>query len=82
MQTNMGKIPFGILKEAQKQHIPVVIIAGCIEDSQAINKAGFRGVFSITPYPVSLEKAMESGFAKENIKRTVIQICNVMQPFH
>lgn len=79
-QTAMGKVPFGILKEAQKQNIPIVIISGSIEDSQTINKAGFRGAFSIIPYPVSLEKAMEPGFAKENIKRTVIQIYNVMQP--
>lgn len=79
-QTTMGKVPLGVLKAAKEQNIPVVIIAGSVEDYELINNAGFRAVFPIIPYPVGLEKAMESDFAKGNIERTVMQICNVIQP--
>ncbi|MCD7851258.1 MAG: glycerate kinase [Parabacteroides sp.] len=80
-QTAMGKVPSGILKEAQKQNIPVIVIAGSIEDTEKMNQAGFQGVFSITPGPISLEKAMEPEFAKENIRRTICQVCSAIHPF-
>lgn len=50
-QTLMGKVPSGILQEARRQHIPVILLAGAIEDAGILNAAGFRGVFSITPLP-------------------------------
>lgn len=77
-QTAMEKVPCGILKEARKEHIPVVLIAGSVEDVPQLNQAGFKGVFSITPGPVTLEQAMEPAFAKENISRAVAQLCSVM----
>lgn len=80
-QTAMGKVPSGILEEAREQHIPVIVLAGSIEDADQMNRAGFQGVFSITPGPVSLENAMKPEFAKENIRRLVTQICSVIHPF-
>ena len=80
-QTAMGKVPSGILEEARKQNIPVIVLAGSIEDADQMNRAGFQGVFSITPGPVSLENAMKPEFAKENIRRLVTQICSVIHPF-
>ena len=77
-QTLMGKVPLGILKEAQKQHIPVILLAGSVEDSELLNDAGFQGIFSITPSPLSLEQAMNPSSARTNIKRTVEQICRVL----
>lgn len=80
-QTAMGKVPFGILEEARKQNVPVIVLAGSIEDTDRMNQAGFQGVFSITPGPVAMEKAMEPEFAGENIRRLVTQICSVIHPF-
>lgn len=80
-QTAMGKIPYGILKEAQKQHIPVIVVAGSIEDLPQLNKAGFNGVFSITPGPITLQEAMEPEFAKENLSRLVSQLYSVITNF-
>lgn len=77
-QTLMGKVPFGILREAQKQHIPVILLAGSVEDCGLLSHAGFQGIFSITPSPLSLEQAMEPSFARMNIKRTVEQICRIL----
>lgn len=80
-QTAMGKVPYGILKEAQKEHIPVIVLAGSIENLPELNKAGFKGIFSITPGPITLEKAMEPEFAKENITRLVSQLYSVITSF-
>lgn len=68
-QTVMGKVPSGILEEARKQNIPVIVLAGSIEDAAQMNRAGFQGIFSITPGPVTMEKAMEPEFARENIRQ-------------
>ncbi|MEL5894046.1 glycerate kinase [Bacteroides sp. GD17] len=78
-QTVMGKVPLGVLEEARRQHIPVILLAGSIEDVEELNRAGFQGVFSITPSPMSLEQATEPAFAQENICRTVEQICRIIQ---
>lgn len=77
-QTLMGKVPSGILQEARRQHIPVILLAGVIEDTKILNEAGFRGVFSITPSPISLEQAIQPEFAQDNIRRTVEQICRII----
>ena len=78
-QTLMGKVPSGILEEARKQKIPVILLSGSIEDVRELNNAGFKGVFSITPSPISLEQAMKPMIAKANIKRTAEQICRIIQ---
>lgn len=80
-QTAMGKVPYGILKEAQKEHIPVIVLAGCIENLPELNKAGFKGIFSIAPGPITPEEAMRPEFAKENITRLVSQLCSVITSF-
>lgn len=80
-QTAMGKVPYGILKEAQKEHISVIVLAGNIENLPELNKAGFKGIFSIAPGPITLEKAMEPEFAKENITRLVSQLYSVITSF-
>ena len=80
-QTAMGKVPYRILKEAQKEHIPVIVLAGSIENLPELNKAGFKGIFSIASGPITLEKAMEPEFAKENITRLVSQLYSVITSF-
>ena len=80
-RTAMGKVPYRILKEAQKEHIPVIVLAGSIENLPELNKAGFKGIFSIAPGPITLEKAMEPEFAKENITRLVSQLYSVITSF-
>lgn len=78
-QTAMGKVPSGILMEARKQKIPVIAIAGSVEEVDHLNEAGFQAVFSITPSPLSLQEAMEPSRARENIRQVVSQICRVIR---
>ncbi len=78
-QTLMGKVPSGILEAVRQQQIPVVLIAGSITDEALLCKAGFKGVFSITPSPMSLEEAMKPEVARRNVKGLVEQLCRILQ---
>ena len=73
-QTGMGKTPAGILEAAKRQQIPVVAIAGAVEETDALLQQGLLAVMSVQPYPVSLEQAMDKSFAYQQIKRVVEQI--------
>ena len=66
-QTLMGKLPFGILRRARQHHVPVTLIAGRINDSQALLDAGFARVECINPPGLPLEQAMKPETARGNI---------------
>lgn len=76
-QTLMGKVPMGILKRAKAAGVPTILLSGGIEDREALNKAGFLAAFSTTPYPQSLEQAMQPDTARQNIRETIAQICQI-----
>lgn len=78
-QTAMGKVPAGILEEARKAHVPVILIAGNVVDSEMLLHNGFQGVFSIAPGPVPLETSMQPDFARTHIKRISTQICSLLR---
>lgn len=64
-QTLMGKLPFGILRRAGR--VPVILIAGRINDHRQLLDAGFSRVECISPPHLSLEEAMKPETAKGNI---------------
>lgn len=72
-QTCMGKTPFGVLQAGLKQAIPVIVLGGSVEETEALNKAGFLAVLPLLPYPVSLEQAMDKEFTRHNIMRVLEQ---------
>ena len=72
-QTLMGKLPFGILQRAQKQRVPVMLIAGRIADKQMLSDAGFARIACINPPGLPIEIAMKPETAKENIRLIVAQ---------
>jgi glycerate kinase len=73
-QTLMGKLPFGILQRAQKCGAPVMLIAGRIADEQQLLNAGFSRVACINPPGLPIEIALQPSTAKENIRKTIIQL--------
>ena len=77
-QSLMGKVPSGLLREAQALHIPIVLIAGAVEDQAQLNQAGFKAALSIQPGPTTLEEAMRPEVAKARIQDTVGQICRLL----
>ncbi len=80
-QTKMGKVPAGVLEYASKYNIPVIAIAGSVEDVQLLNDMGFLGVFSIQSAAVDLQKAMGTAYAQKNIEETSSQIIRIINKF-
>ena len=73
-QTLMGKVPAGVLQEAQQAGIPVALIAGQTEDEERLRAAGFCHVCATTPQEMPLRTAMQKNVAQEHISRTVEQL--------
>lgn len=73
-QSLMGKIPGKILQMGLSKGIPVIAIAGCVEDKALLLEAGFKGVYATMPDSMTLEEAMKPDIAKQNIRKTVLQI--------
>lgn len=73
-QTLMGKIPYGILRAGMVQSIPVIAVGGRVENRDALMKAGFAGVYSVTPEGMSIEEAMIPEVAKANVARACAEI--------
>lgn len=64
LQTQHGKAPMGIAKLAQKYQIPIIALVGDLRlTPQALYELGFRGGFSIIPYPCSFVEAVENAYA-------------------
>ena len=70
-QSLMGKIPGKILAKGIELGIPVIALAGCIEDETLLKEAGFAGIYAITPEEMPIEKAMKKDIARENIQKTM-----------
>lgn len=81
-QTLMGKIPYHILQQSLPHHIPVLLMAGKVEDRDLLLHAGFRTVESITPEFMPLAMAMKPEVARENIRHTVVALAAAhLEPF-
>ena len=67
-QSLMGKIPGKILQRGLAHNIPVIALAGCVEDKELLIKAGFKRVYATKPEDMALEEAMKREAAIQNIK--------------
>ena len=72
-QTLTGKVPFGVLKATRRYApgIPVVLLAGQVEDRHELLAAGFDAVIQVTPEESLKDNYLEKSFARENIRRAV-----------
>ena len=68
-QTLMGKLPMGILE--QSGTVPVYLIAGRVNDRDALLQAGFEKVECINPPGTPLEEALQKEVAQRNIIKTL-----------
>lgn len=66
-QTLMGKVPQGVLQSAIKASVPVVAIAGRIENRMELNAAGFAKLIEVSPRDIELELSMQPDVARTNI---------------
>ena len=81
-QTGMGKALGGILDVAKSKNIPVIGIAGTVENSAMLNETGFTALFSIVNGPVTLEKAMNKEYASESVRNIVTQVIRLIETFN
>lgn len=78
-QTLAGKAPLGVLRRGQCAGVPVVAIAGKIDDREALLKAGFTAVHQISDPGLTLAENMRADTAAANIRRSM---SSVLAPFH
>lgn len=79
-QTSMGKAPLGIAQLAKKHSIPVLALAGGInEETASLNELGITSYFSIVNAPMTLEEAMNSDVTYNNLRTTTKQIFRLIQ---
>lgn len=71
-QTLSGKMPYRLLQRSRP--VPVVLIAGRVEDRDALLRCGFRNVAQTTPEGMPLSVAMIPSVARRNIRRAVISM--------
>lgn len=57
-QSAQGKAPYGLLKLAKKNKIPIIAFCGSVQQEKELYKAGFTAVFPIVTGPMTLEQAM------------------------
>jgi glycerate kinase len=55
-----------------------VALGGSVEYSEALNRAGFAGVFSIQSSPISLCEALDPETACRNLENTVTELVRLM----
>ena len=67
-QTAEGKVPAGVLKRA---NIPVMLIAGKVEDKACLKQMGFARIVQVSPDNLPLEEAMRPEITRENIQRAI-----------
>lgn len=77
-QTLNGKLPCGVLQRADKYGVPVIALAGAVEDETLLLQAGFRSVHSINPPGLSTAEAMNHETASRNLTRTITTIYEVV----
>lgn len=79
-QTAMGKAPIGVAKLAKKYHKRVIAFAGSIKDDAAIlNKKGIDAYFAVLNKPMSLEEAIKTKNAINNLTKVSEQVFNLIK---
>ena len=74
-QTVMGKAPIGVAKIAKRYNKPVIALAGSVtHDARQCNNHGIDAFFPIIRRVVTLDEAMESATARENMADTAEQV--------
>lgn len=79
-QTSMGKAPLGVAQLARKYEIPVLALAGGINEETAIlNELGVTSYFSVVNAPMTLEEAMNPKVTYQNLRSTSNQLFRLVK---
>lgn len=72
-QTLMGKVPQVVLQAARSRGVPVILLAGGIEDSACLLAAGFHRVRAVVPAGQLPDEAMQPDVAIRNIEEAAAE---------
>lgn len=70
-QTLGGKAPMEVMKLARKAGVPVIAIAGRVENRNELLVAGFKRIIEVTPRSMPLSQAINSAIATRNITAAI-----------
>lgn len=73
-QTLMGKMPYHVMKAAKAKDLPTWLIAGSVDDRQALLDAGFTRIAAVTPSNADTAEAMNKDNARNNIRNAIRQL--------
>jgi glycerate kinase len=76
-QTVMGKAPSGVLQAATRQGIPTIAIGGSVAWCKELEESDFAAIIPVVYGPIALDEAMSYDVARENVRRTAIQIAKL-----
>ncbi len=81
-QSCMGKAPIGVAKVAKKYGKPVIAFSGCVtEDARLTNSHGIDAFFPILKAPCTLDEAMDTENARQNLADTAEQAFRLIKAF-
>ena len=79
-QTAMGKAPAGVAALAAKYNVPVIAFAGCVTaDATRCHDHGIHAYFPILRVPCTVEEAMDTEAAKQNLRNTAEEVFRLIQ---
>lgn len=74
-QTIGGKLPAQVCCRANRAGVPVVALAGVVEDYDKLRQAGFCDIRCINPAGVPVSRAIEKEYAMGRLSQTASEIC-------
>ena len=78
-QSKMGKVLSGIDKLGFKFQVPVIALAGSINDNLSLKNIGITSAFSITNGAMTLEEAIDKKGTKIRLERISSEIINLLK---
>lgn len=72
-QTLMGKVPQAVLQAARRHGVPVLLLAGGVDDADVLRSAGFSRVRAVTPSGQPLSEAMTAVTAVRNLEKAAAE---------
>lgn len=73
-QTLSGKLPMGVMQRARQRNVPVVALAGRVEDKALLLQAGFTDVLCINPEHSDTSSVLDTGYAMSRLRLTAAEL--------
>lgn len=73
-QTLMGKVPSGVLTRGLRAGVPVVAIAGLVDDEAELQAAGFASIVNINAHDETGDNPLDKAVAMRNLRNTLCRL--------